>query len=123
MALQDYAQLKAFYNGSPIIQLSSISMQTDAGNQPIELLGEGLGGFTSGNGSVTIEIEFQIPIGGQEFDYQQDCANKAYVDLQIFAGRNTYAGSGKIMTHGISQSSGGATTGNFSWQGELKPFD
>lgn len=123
MALQDFAQLKAFYNGSPIIQVTSISINTESGNQRVELLGEGLGGFTTGNGAVTIEIGFAIPIGGQEFDFQQDCANHAYVTLQVFIGRNSYAGLGKLESVSISQSTGGATEGTFSWTGELKAFD
>jgi hypothetical protein len=124
MAVQtDYAQLKAFYNGSPITQITSCSLNTEAGNQRVELMGEGLGGWTTGSGACTIEIGFVIPIGGQEFDYQQDCANHAFVDMQIFIGRNSYAGRGKISSHSVSQGTGAVTEGTFTWDGELKPLD
>ena len=43
MALQDYSQLKGFYNDAPITQVTSLEIVTEAGNQRVELL-EGLGG-------------------------------------------------------------------------------
>ena len=72
---------------------------------------------------VTIEIGFAVPIGGQEFDFQQACANRAYVDMQVFIGRNSYAGRGKIETVNISQSVGGTTEGTLTFTGELKAFE
>jgi hypothetical protein len=122
-SLQDYAQLKAFYNGSPITQITSIRITTNSGNVRVDLLNEGLGGFTNGTGDVTIEIGFAVPVTGLEFDYQQDAANHEYVDLQIFIGRASYAGRGKIETNDISQSTGAAVEGTFTWVGELKPFE
>jgi hypothetical protein len=84
---------------------------------------DGLGGFSSGSGAVTIEVGFAVPIGGTEFDFQQDCANRAYVDFQVFVGRHSYAGKGKIENVSISRSSGASTEGTFTWTGELRPFD
>ncbi len=120
---QDYAQLKAFYNGSPITQITSCSHNTEAGNQRVELMGEGLGGWTTGSGACTVEIGFVVPIGGQEFDFQQDCANHAFVTLQVIVGRNSYAGLGKLDSVSISQGTGAVTEGTFTWNGELKPFE
>ncbi len=120
---QDYAQLKGFYNGSPIINITSLSVNTEAGNQRVELMGEGLGGWTTGSGAVTVEVGFVVPIGGQEFDFQQDCATHAFVDLQVFVGRNSYAGRGKLDSVNISQGTGAVTEGTFTWSGELKPFE
>ncbi len=120
--LQDYASLKGFYNGSPITQITSLGIQTEAGVQRMELL-EGLGGYTGGSGAVTIEVGFAVPIGGMEFEFQQDCANRAFVDLQVFVGRNSYAGRGKLENVNISQSAGSSTEGTFSWTGDLKPFE
>lgn len=122
MALQDYAQLKGFYNDSPITQVTSLEVVTEAGNQRVELL-EGLGGYTHAGGTVTINVGFVVPIGGQEFNFQQDCANHAFVKLQIFIGRNSYAGLGKIDSVNISQSVGAVAEGSFTWTGELKPFE
>lgn len=119
----DYAQLKGFYNGSPITQITSLSINTEAGNQRVELMGEGLGGWTSGVGSITIEVGFVIPIGGQEFDFQQDCALRAFVTLQVDVGGHTYAGVGKIESVNISQGTSATTEGSFTWSGEFKAFD
>jgi hypothetical protein len=123
LALQDYAQKKAFYNGSPITQITSVSMTTNSGNVRVDLLNEGLGGFTNGTGDVTIEIGFAVPIGGTEFTFQQDAANHEFVDLQVFIGRLSYTGRGKIESCQISQSTGAAIEGTFTWLGELKPFE
>lgn len=123
MALQDYAQIKAFYNGSPITQITSCRLTTNSGNVRVDLMNEGLGGFTNGTGDVTIEIGFAVPLGGLEFDYQQDAANHEYVDMQVFIGRASYAGRGKIETNDISQSTGAAIEGTFTWVGELAAFE
>lgn len=117
---QDYAQLKVFYNGSPIIQITSCTLTTESGNQRVDLMGEGLGGWTTGSGACTIEIGFVIPIGGLEFDYQQDAANHNFVDMQVFVGRNNYAGRGKIDTVSITQDTGTVSSGSFTFNGELK---
>jgi hypothetical protein len=122
LALQDYAQLKGFYNGSPITQITSLGIQTESGIIRVELM-EGLGGFSSGSGAVSIEVGFSVPIGGMEFEFQQDCANEAYVDFQVFIGRHSYAGRGKLESVNITGSTGSATEGTFTWTGEIKPFE
>lgn len=121
MAMQDYATLKVFLNGSPITQLTSISKSQSNGQQRIDLLNEGLGGFTPGPGEVTIEIGYPIPIGGPEFDYDGMNARAEFVDMQLFQGRFSYAGRGKITETRVSQSTGAAAEGSATWVGELKP--
>jgi hypothetical protein len=118
-ALQDYAKLVVFYNGTYLEQITSIEMVTNSGNQRIDLLNEGLGGFSSGSGDVTITIGFVIPIGGQEADFQQDAASKAFVSLQIGVGSGDYVGTGKLESVSISQSVNAAAEGTFTWIGEL----
>lgn len=89
----------------------------------MNLLNEGLGGFTPGSGSCTIKLGFVVPIGGTEVPYQQDCANGAYVDFQIGCGSVGYLGTGKLMNCEIGQSAGAATEGSIEWHGELKPME
>lgn len=122
MALQDYAALRTFYNGSPITQTTSVSISTESGNIRMELL-EGLGGFSNGSGVVTVEVGFSVPIGGTEFDFQGDCQRRAFVDLQVFVGRQSYAGRGKLDNVNISFSTGAAVEGTFTWSGEFLPFE
>jgi hypothetical protein len=123
MALSDYARPTAFYNGSPITQLTSLGMTTNSGQQRVDLLGEGLAGFTPGPGDVTISVGFAVPVGGLEFDYQQDCAAGEYVTMQFSLGRQYYIGQGKIQSVEASGSTGANTEGSFEWMGELKPFE
>lgn len=120
---QDYARLPVFYNQSYLNQLTSVSHVTDSGQQPVNLLNEGLGGFSPGAGDCKIKLGFAIPIGGTEQPYQQDCANGAYVTFQIGVGSVGYIGTGKILTCDIGQNVNSASEGTLEWQGELKPME
>jgi len=120
MALNDYARLAILYNGNPLTQITSISHTTNSGLQRVDLMNEGLGGFTPGPGDCSIEVGFVIPISGTEGKFQEDCANGAFVTLQVPIGRKDYIGTGKIQSVSISGSTGGNVEGTFSWLGELK---
>jgi len=122
MALQQYAQLKLFINGTPVIQLTSLSKTTNGGKQRIDLLNEGLSGFTIGSGDVTIEIGYVVPSGGQEIEYDRMAASDEFVDLQMFQGRQKYVGRGQVESNRTSQSVNAAVEGTCTWMGELKPF-
>lgn len=123
MPQQDYAKLTAFYNQAFLRELTSISLKTESGQQPVNLLNEGLGGFTPGSGAVTLDLGFTIPIGGTEVPYQQDCANGAYVTFQVGVGSVGYIGKGKLMSVDVGQDTGSASHGTAQWHGELKPFE
>lgn len=123
MANVIYGQLRAFYNGTAAEEITSISMRTESGIVPVETMLEGLSGFTIGSGRVTLEIGYNIPATGSEFDFQQDCANKVDVQLQISYGGKEYAAIGKIESNEVSQSSGETLTGSFTWIGPLKPIE
>ncbi len=123
MAVQsDYARLAVFYNSNALTQVTSIALNTESGQQRVDLLNEGLGGWTPGSGSVSIEIGFVIPIGGQEDEFQEDCANGTYVTMQIPVGRKSYIGKGKVTSVKISQSTNASTEGSLTFEGELKPL-
>lgn len=123
MALQNYARNKVLADGTELTQVTSMQMTTSSGNQPVNLMTEGLGGFTEGSGMVAIEIGYAIPISGTEFDYQAKTANKDFVTLQVVSGANSYTGTGKFDEDSFSQSSGANAEGTVTWTGELKPFD
>lgn len=118
MALQDYARLPVFYNGALMEEVTSVSMTTNSGQIRIDTLTRGLSGFSPGSGDVTFEIGIVIPIGGQEFPIQQDCAEGNYVELQLGVGKDKYIGRGKIETQSLSQSVNAAAEGTFTWTGE-----
>ena len=123
VAQQDYAQFKAFVNGAPAINVTSIGIVTESGVQPVQLLGEGLGGWTSGSGQVTIELGILVPIGGQEHPYQQMAANEEFVDFQVFVGRDTYNGRGKFTNVNLTHSTDSPASGTVTFIGPKKPFE
>lgn len=120
---QDYAKLTVFYDSTYLTQLTSVSLETDSGQQPVMLLNEGLGGYVSGAGDVKIKLGFAVPIGGTEMPFQQDAATGRYVEMQIGVGPVGYIGRGKVMNVSISQSVNGATEGTLDWTGGLKPME
>jgi hypothetical protein len=122
LALQDYARLVLFVDGTYISQLTSLESEHDSGQQPVNLLNEGLAGFTPGAGHVNVTIGYAVPIGGPEFDYTGKLVVGEYVDLQIGQGSKSFAGRGKITNARHSQSTGGALEGSATWMGELQPY-
>lgn len=123
MALSDYARLGIFYGGDALTQVVSVQATTNSGQQRVDLMNEGLGGFTPGSGDVSISVGFAVPIGGTEKPYQADCANGRFVTLQLQEGSRYYIGQGKIMDEDVSGSAGANTEGTFNWVGELKPME
>jgi hypothetical protein len=123
VAQQDYASYKGFMDGSPILQITSLGIKTESGVQPVKLLSEGVGGWSDGSGEVTLSIGIVVPIGGQEFPYQQKCANKEFVEFQVFVGRNSYNGRGKITSVDLNHSVGDTASGTVEFLGPLKPFE
>lgn len=123
MALQNYARPDLFFNGNYLREVTSLNLTTNSGNQRVDLLTEGLGGFTPGPGDVTIECGFAVPIGGPEEDFFSKTANGDFVTLQFNLGRKYYIGEGKIDTCNVGASTGANTEGSFTWIGELKPME
>ena len=125
MALQEYGRLRLFAAEAggalvQITQVSSIDIQTESGNIPVDLLNEGLGGFSKGSGRVRVTIGFYVPVSGVEFPFQQAAVNGALVTLQVGVGPESYVGTGKVMTEGVSQSTNASAEGTVEWEGELK---
>jgi hypothetical protein len=123
LAQQDYARLAAFLDDNLLTQVTSISLTTNSGNQRVDLLNEGLGGFTPGSGDCTIEIGFVVPAGGLEEEFQQKCANRDFVKMQVPVGSKDYVGKGKIDTVSISQSVSASVEGSLTWIGELAALE
>ncbi len=117
---QDYANLGVLYNGNPLIQITSISLSGESGQQRVELLNEGLGGFTPGSGSTTVEVAIVVPIGGTEEPFWNHMVTGTFVTLQLPIGGEDYIGKGKIMSVKISQATNAVTEGSFTWEGPLK---
>ena len=98
-------------------------MSTNSGQQRVDLLNEGLGGFTPGSGDVSLNIGFAVPVGGQEYPWQQKCASGDYITMQLIVDGEQYSGSGKLLDVEISQSVNGSTEGTASWLGQLEELN
>lgn len=123
MALTDYATMRAFLNGDPITQNTSLQHVINSGQQRVDLLVEGLGGFSPGPGDCTITIGYVVPKDGSEHPYKSLAARGEYVTLQMSEGRKFYIGQGKFETAETSQSVGSPIAGTATWIGELKPME
>lgn len=119
MGLQEYARMPVFINGTYLSQLTSIELAQESGQLRVDLLNEGLGGFTPGSGSVTITVGFAVPIGGQEYNFWNDCQAGALADFQVGIGGENYGGRGKFMSVRLSQSVNAAVEGTAEWTGEF----
>jgi len=117
-ALQDHARLALFVEQIYMVEMTSIELATNSGQQRVDTL-EGLAGFTPGSGDCTVSCGFAIPIGGQEYPFQQTCTDGSYVTLQIPVGEVDYIGNGKFLDVSINQSVNANTEGTFTWTGEL----
>ena len=120
MAQSDYAQGALFVNGSPENQLSSLEITWNSGQQRVDVMNEGLGGFTPGSGDVEVKVGFLMPKNGPTFDYAGFCARGEYVTLQVWFGPLSYSGKGKFLTTSMSQATNANSEGTANWTGELK---
>jgi hypothetical protein len=123
MALQDFARLAVAMDGNVLTQISSIKATWNSGQNRVDLLNEGLSGFTPGSGDVSVDIGYLVPIGGMEEDYTGKLVTGTYVTMQLFIGPKDYVGRGKIMTCEVGQSTNATTEGTLNWTGELKPIE
>lgn len=120
MALQDYARLALAMDSNVLTQITKLDAEWDSGQQRVDLLNEGLAGFTPGSGDVKITVGFVVPIGGLEDDYVGKLVVGQYVAMQMFIGPKDYNGNGKLMNIKIGQSVNASTEGTAEWMGELK---
>lgn len=120
MALQNYARLPVFMDQQALTQLTSVSISWESNRQQVDLLNEGLGGFTEGSGLCTIQLGYAVPISGPEADFIGGCVDSTFHDMQIGIGPKDYVGRGKINTTEISQSVNASVEGTLTWVGEFK---
>ncbi len=120
MALQEYARLPVFINQAYVSQLTSVELTGESGQVAVDLLNEGLGGFTPGSGRTRVRIGFAVPIGGLEVDVWEQMSEGQIVAFQVGVGAKGYSGKGKIMSVSISQSTNSSVEGTCEWEGELK---
>lgn len=118
-----YGQAKLHYNGNPVNKITSASWRGESGLQPVNLMNEGLDGFSIGSGMSTIEWSGPIPKEGPEHSYRRDFTEHRDVEMQYTSGAESYAAVGKIITYEESQSDNEVLSFTATWQGRLQPFD
>ena len=122
MALEDFARLALFANGSPQKKLTSVQHRTESGQISVDLMNEGLCGWTPGSGRCRITIGYAVPLSGVEFPWQAKCVSGELIKLQLAQGPDVYVGTGKCIDTDVSQSVNASTEGTAEWEGEFKPF-
>lgn len=121
--LREHARMAIFIDQTFMVEMTNLEMVTNSGQQRVDVLNEGLVGFTPGSGDVTITGGFAIPIGGQEFPFQQSCVEGSIHTLQLSVGGEDYSGKGKFMDVRISQSVNANVEGSFTWTGQLSAME
>jgi hypothetical protein len=119
-ALIDHARLALFVDQTYAVEVTSLGITTNSGQNRVDLLNEGLAGFTPGSGDCEMDVGFAVPIGGMEYPWQQKCTKGEYVSMQLIVGGQQYLGNGKILTVSINQSVNASVEGTAHWLGELK---
>jgi hypothetical protein len=115
---REHARLAAFVDGTYLIELTSITFGTESGQIRVDTF-EGLAGFTPGSGKTTVKLELAVPISGQEFPFQETCADGTLLPIQIPVGQKSFMGIGKLMDVEISQSVNAAASESVTWEGGL----
>lgn len=118
MTPREHAKLAVFVDGTYLVEVTSIEFTTESGQVRIDTF-EGLAGFTPGSGKTGVKLELAIPISGQEYPFQESCADGILTPIQIPVGQKSFMGIGKFMDVGISQSVNAAASESVTWEGGL----
>lgn len=123
--LRDHARLQLIVDQNVQIEITSIQMTTNSGQQRVDLLNEGLAGFTPGSGDVSLQVGFAVPLATSDqtvYNWQAKCANGDYVACQVIMGDKQYAGVGKFLDVAINQTVNASVEGTANWLGQLTPM-
>lgn len=115
-----YAKGYVFFNGSALVEVTSMERVTESGLVQVKTLEKDLAGYTVGGGQVTLNISYVTPIGGQEQPIQEIVANRESVTVQQGWGPKAYMATGKILRDTTSQGVDANAEGSFEWEGPLK---
>lgn len=108
--LQDGAVIFLALNGTEITTWQNCTATINSGNVRIDVVKGGLIGFTPGPGDTTIEIGGAVLSGGLEYDALSACAAGTSVEYQVGIGPDSLAGTGKVDTANVTQSTGDNTS-------------
>lgn len=118
MAMQDYARQWVEVDGIRCMQAISISLETESGKLEVYTIDGGFTGVTPGPGKCTITIEYAIPAGGYEVNFQKMCCSVGRHTIQYGTGPLSYVGEGEFMTDKQQQGVKDSASGSVTWVGE-----
>ena len=82
----------------------------------------GFTGVTPGPGKCTISIEYAIPAGGYEVNFQKMCCTTGRHTIQFGVGPLAYVGEGEFMDDDQKMSTKDSASGSVTWVGERSPI-
>lgn len=122
MAMQDYARQWVEVDGIRCMQAISISLETESGKLEVYTIDGGFTGVTPGPGKCTITIEYAIPAGGYEVNFQKMVCSVGRHTIQYGTGPLSYVGEGEFMTDKQQQGVKDSASGSVTWVGERSPI-
>lgn len=122
MSLQDFGRMVTFLDGNEIKLAESFEHETDAGQQPVLVLNEGLVGFTPGTGQCNLSGTLYVPIGGFEDNIQKWAVEGSYHTFQTGIGKNVVINTGKFTNVKLSQSANASAQITYQFVADKKPF-
>lgn len=121
--LKDYAKVRGWIDEQFMVEITSISKRTNAGNIPMNLMNEGLGGFSDGSGETSVAIGYVIPRSGPEFNFDKATVDKGYHNVQITVGNLSCIIKGKFSDNEVGQSTDQGTAGTVNFMGGLTALE
>jgi L-fucose isomerase-like protein len=122
MAMQDYARPWIEVDGIRCMQAISISLKTESGKIEVYTIDGGFTGVTPGPGKCTVSIEYAIPAGGYEVNFQKMCCTTGRHTIQFGVGPLAYVGEGEFMDDDQKMSTKDSASGSVTWVGERSPI-
>ena len=118
MAMVDCARPWIEVDGARCMQATSISFETESGKIEVYTIDGGFTGVTPGPGKCTVSIDYAIPAGGYEVNFQKHCCSVGRHTIQFGVGPNSYVGEGEFMTDKQQMSTKDSASGSTTWVGE-----
>lgn len=109
----------ALYNGTPILQSSSIDFDIQTDNKDVNTQLLGRAGMSPGPKKVQASINCAIPQNGLEFDWVRIANAQVEIPLAFKLANTTYACTGDVRSVKLSSSVDKANEVSFEFHGTL----
>jgi hypothetical protein len=117
MALQTYAELKLYIDGSEQLEATNVSVEINPQRNPVDTMGKGRAGYTEGARIITVTGNAAVPAAGLEFDWFSASIKGTVHSVQVPVGNKVLKFKGVFQTSSASQSVNAATESSFTIEG------